>query len=173
MKTSTKLVENNLGLVHHALKNIYIDPQWGADYEDLFQIGCIGLLKASKDFDERKGYRFSTLAHLYIRREIYSFTKSQSRIKRGNGKSIVSIDLEVDEAERSTLGELIASDTNVLDEVEARFLYRKLLQKDKRKIVPLLIEGYSTSEIAKKFGVTRVTVNNWRNKLRDEIAMSE
>lgn len=40
------------------------------DYEDIFQIGCIGLIKAGKTFDESKNIKFSTYATTCIKQEI-------------------------------------------------------------------------------------------------------
>ena len=51
--------KNNLGLVWsivHRFKNNYYDK------EDLFQIGCIGLMKAINNFDVHYGVQFSTYA---------------------------------------------------------------------------------------------------------------
>lgn len=54
-----KMIELNLGLVHscaHRFKGR------GIEYEDLFQAGCMGLVKATDAFDETRGVRFSTYA---------------------------------------------------------------------------------------------------------------
>ena len=56
------IVKNNLGLVWsivHRFKNNYYDK------EDLFQIGCIGLMKAINNFDVHYGVQFSTYAYYY------------------------------------------------------------------------------------------------------------
>ena len=53
------IVKNNLGLVWsivHRFKNNYYGK------EDLFQIGCIGLMKAINNFDVHYGVQFSTYA---------------------------------------------------------------------------------------------------------------
>ncbi len=44
------LIEENLGLVRHIVKRF---AGRGYDMEDLFQIGCIGLMKAIDKFDLR------------------------------------------------------------------------------------------------------------------------
>jgi len=54
-----ELVQRNIGLVHscaHKLKGR------GIEYDDIFQAGCIGLLKAVDGFDETRGAAFSTYA---------------------------------------------------------------------------------------------------------------
>ena len=47
-KARDTLVEDNLGLVHYIVKRFL---NRGYEAEDLFQIGCIGLMKAIDQFD--------------------------------------------------------------------------------------------------------------------------
>lgn len=53
------LITENMGLVHacaHRFKGR------GIEYEDLFQAGCIGLIKAADAFDPTRGFKLSTYA---------------------------------------------------------------------------------------------------------------
>ena len=34
----------------------------GVEYDDLFQAGCVGLVKAAENFDDARGVKFSTYA---------------------------------------------------------------------------------------------------------------
>ena len=54
-----ELVENNLGLVH-ACANRFRGR--GVEYDDLFQAGCVGIIKAADNFDPSRGFSFSTYA---------------------------------------------------------------------------------------------------------------
>jgi len=45
-------IENNLGLVHSICKRF---SGRGIEYDDLYQAGCMGLLKAARGFDENRG----------------------------------------------------------------------------------------------------------------------
>ena len=54
-----KKITENIGLVH-SIANRFRNR--GADYDDLFQAGCVGLIKAVDNFDESKGFAFSTYA---------------------------------------------------------------------------------------------------------------
>ena len=74
------LAEENLGLVH-ACANSFRGR--GVDYEDLFQAGCVGLLKAAGGFDESLGYRFSTYAVPAIMGEIKRIFRDGGSIKIG------------------------------------------------------------------------------------------
>lgn len=75
-----KLVEENLGLVHHFIRNhIRGSQDMGAySYEDLYQVGCIGLWKAAKRYVPGNT-KFSTYAYMLIRNEVYSELQRQSK----------------------------------------------------------------------------------------------
>ena len=67
MKSRNKIVEENLGLVHSCCKRF---KGKGIEYEDLYMAGCVGLIKAVDNFDEEKGFAFSTYAVPVIMGEI-------------------------------------------------------------------------------------------------------
>lgn len=72
------MIESNIGLVHSIAKRF---AGRGVDYEDLFQSGCIGLIKAVDNFDESKGYQFSTYAVPVIMGEIKRVFRDGGAIK--------------------------------------------------------------------------------------------
>ncbi|MDE6661853.1 MAG: sigma-70 family RNA polymerase sigma factor [Lachnospiraceae bacterium] len=73
-----KLIEENLGLVRHIVKR-FLDR--GYDAEDLFQIGCIGLMKAIDKFDLSFEVKFSTYAVPMIQGEIKRFLRDDGMVK--------------------------------------------------------------------------------------------
>lgn len=54
-----EMIQNNMGLVHACAHRF---QGRGIEYEDLFQAGCMGLIKATDAFDWSRGVRFSTYA---------------------------------------------------------------------------------------------------------------
>ena len=72
------LVEKNLGLVRFIVKRF---QNRGYDMEDLFQIGCIGLVKAVDQFDTEYNVKFSTYAVPLITGEIKRFLRDDGMIK--------------------------------------------------------------------------------------------
>ena len=72
------LIEENLGLVRHIVKRFL---ERGYDAEDLFQIGCIGLMKAIDKFDLHFDVRFSTYAVPMIQGEIKRFLRDDGMVK--------------------------------------------------------------------------------------------
>lgn len=73
-----KLVTDNMGLINLVVKR-YLG--FGVDYEDLFQIGSVGLVKAAKGFDESKNLKFSTYAVAKIMGEIKTYLRDNGEIK--------------------------------------------------------------------------------------------
>lgn len=75
-----KMIEENIGLVH-AVANRFRGR--GAEYDDLFQSGCIGLIKAVDHFDASRGFAFSTYAVPVIMGEIKRIFRDGGSVKVG------------------------------------------------------------------------------------------
>ena len=75
-----RLVENNLGLVHSCANRF---RGRGAEYDDLFQAGCVGLIKAADNFDESRGFSFSTYSVPVILGEIRRIFRDGGTVKVG------------------------------------------------------------------------------------------
>ena len=58
-RSRNEMIERNMGLVHSCAHRF---QGKGIEYEDLFQAGCMGLIKAVDAFDWERGVRFSTYA---------------------------------------------------------------------------------------------------------------
>ncbi|MFR1707601.1 MAG: RNA polymerase sporulation sigma factor SigF [Clostridium sp.] len=72
------LTEMNLPLVSSISKKFL---NRGYEYDDIFQIGCIGLVKAINNFDENFNVKFSTYAVPMIIGEIKRFLRDDGMIK--------------------------------------------------------------------------------------------
>ncbi|MGN0472791.1 MAG: SigB/SigF/SigG family RNA polymerase sigma factor [Lachnospiraceae bacterium] len=73
-----QVVRENLGLIRHSIKRFV---GRGYDSEDLYQIGCMGLLKAVDRFDETYDVCFSTYAVPMIQGEIRRFMRDDGLVK--------------------------------------------------------------------------------------------
>lgn len=73
-----KMIVGNIGLVH-CIANRFIGR--GAEYDDLYQAGCVGLIKAVDNFDESRGFLFSTYAVPVIMGEIKRLFRDGGAIK--------------------------------------------------------------------------------------------
>ncbi len=73
-----EFIQNNLGLVHSICKRF---SGRGIEYDDLYQAGCIGLIKATDAFDETKGFSFSTYAVPVIMGEVRRLFRDGGAVK--------------------------------------------------------------------------------------------
>lgn len=73
-----RLVSDNLGLVHAVARRF---ENRGHDREEIFQIGCIGLMKAIDKFDVSLNLAFSTYAVPMITGEIRRFLRDDGMVK--------------------------------------------------------------------------------------------
>lgn len=73
-----KILKENNGLIWSLVKR-FIGK--GYEIEDLYQIGCIGFIKAVKRFDINFNYQLSTFAVPYILGEIKKFIRDDGIIK--------------------------------------------------------------------------------------------
>ena len=73
-----ELIEGNLRLVLSVIQKF---AGRGENADDLFQVGCIGLLKAVENFDKTKEVRFSTYGVPMIAGEIRRYLRDNSSIR--------------------------------------------------------------------------------------------
>jgi RNA polymerase sigma-B factor len=70
-----RLVQMNFGLIRK--ESHYWINQCHESYEDLLQVGCLGLINAIERFDIGKGHAFSSFAIPYIRGEIQHYLRDK------------------------------------------------------------------------------------------------
>lgn len=75
-----EIVGSNLGLVHSCANRF---RGRGIEYDDLYQAGCLGLVKAAKNFDSSLGFAFSTYAVPVILGEIKRLFRDGGSVKIG------------------------------------------------------------------------------------------
>ena len=73
-----RLVEENAGLIWSIARRFF---GRGVDPDDLFQLGCVGFLKAVEGFDTGFGTQFSTYAVPKIAGEIRRFLRDDGAVK--------------------------------------------------------------------------------------------
>ena len=77
-RAKEQLLTENVSLIKCIVKR-YLNK--GVEYDDLFQLGSLGFLKAVAGFDEKFGVRFSTYAVPMIAGEIKRFMRDDGSIK--------------------------------------------------------------------------------------------
>lgn len=156
-----KKVEDNMGLVGKVIKDKVRDMNSipGYSYDDLFQIGCIGLCKAVAT---DKGGTFSTYAYRLIWNEICDALAHSSR---KYSKEDSTDDVKASYLQRE-------DDTNT----DARIELFDIIQKAKLNASPsvalgidallLMNNGYTAKEIGKYYGKSTNIVTALVSKAR-------
>lgn len=157
------LVEENMGLIGKVIKDRVhnIDRIGIFSYDDLFQIGSVGLCKAAATYNSVNG-KFSTYAYVLIRNEIFNaleyatFRKSREEL------------LDVEIMPRRAL--FVDTEPELTYELKETFASSLRLTNGttKKGIVALLLmtKGYTCREIGEKMGVPANHVTAWVSKAR-------
>lgn len=77
-QAKTRLVEENSPLIKSVIRRY---KNKGVEYDDLYQLGCIGFLKAIRNFSADFGVKFSTYAVPMIAGEVKRFLRDDGYIK--------------------------------------------------------------------------------------------
>ena len=80
LENRNAFVERNMGLVYLCAKKL---SGRGAEFDDLVQAGCVGLIKAADAFDPGRGLAFSTYAVPVILGEIKRLFREGGAVKVG------------------------------------------------------------------------------------------
>ena len=184
-----RLVEANQGLVWSVVRR-YLPS--GQDREDLYQLGCLGLLKAIQGFDLAFGTQFSTYAVPKIAGEIRRFLRDDGLVKvsRGQKEQAQAIcrardRLTAQLGREPTLSEL-ARDTglapediaaadlatasvaspeeDLVERVALRTAIDRLPQQQRMLILLRYYKGLTQDKTAKILGVSQVQVSRLEKK---------
>ncbi len=81
-KATETLLNSNMGLIWSVARRFF---GRGVDGDDLYQLGCLGFLKAIEGFDTAYGTQFSTYAVPKIAGEIRRFLRDDGTVKVSRG----------------------------------------------------------------------------------------
>ena len=79
-EATSRVLEQNSGLIWAVVRRYYGK---GVEPEDLYQLGCLGFLKAVRGFDADYGTQFSTYAAQKIAGEIRRYLRDNGAVKVG------------------------------------------------------------------------------------------
>lgn len=102
MQDRNTLIEDNVRLVHSCCKRFV---GRGIEYEDIFQVGCIGLLKAADGFDESRGLCFSTYAVPNILGEIKRMFRDTGAVKVSRAIKELSLKVQREKEKVEKMGQ--------------------------------------------------------------------
>ena len=161
-----KLIEGNLRLVLSVIQRF---DKRGESPDDLFQVGCIGLMKAINNFDPTKQVRFSTYGVPMIAGEVRRYLRDNSAIRVSRSiRDVAYRVLQCKEAMVSKLGREPS-----LDEVSAEMsLPREEVAEALDAVCapvslhdPVYADGSDPLTVMDQVGDTRNTEEGWMESI--------
>lgn len=159
-----KLVEENMGLVGRVIKDCVhgLSPGSIYGYDDLHQIGCIGLCKAARTTTPGHG-AFSTYAYILIRHEIFDALDYATR--RGREQATDPSELPCVSLEDEDIGQT-ESCRELLDLLDRAETTATGVTAKGIRAIRLLAQGYTSREIGERYGIPANHVTAWVSKAR-------
>jgi RNA polymerase sigma factor (sigma-70 family) len=181
--TPHDLAEQNLGLIGFVIRkwHRHLPPE---EQDEAYQDGYIGLLRAAEKFDPQKGWAFSTYAVFWVRRFIMQGREEREGINYRRAVRAGSSYLEP-KSLSTVLGDGIdLADTLIAaEDVEATVGRRVLAAQvaaratrmcaddiDRAALARLTGEGETLVAAEARLGVSRQTVLNRQNRMRNRLA---
>ena len=187
------LVLENLQLVKKVASKIYYRiPKGEIEFDELVNIGVIGLMKAIEKYDKDKA-KFSTYAYIKIRGEILDYLRSldilprglREKIKKGeivdenmdipisNSAIFLSIEKSINKTDNLKFIDILVSKLETPEEyAEKSELKEKLLkvlntlsEKEKQILQMIFFEEKDLKEISKKLNISVSRISQIKSQL--------
>lgn len=167
-----KLVEDNLKLISYSLNLLKVT--WNEDY---FQQGVLELIRCAENYDESKGYKFSTYATKCITLKLKDYIKRDFVIKpkltgEGGGKvygpptiPFYTVVHQTHDNRPITLQDMLATDFkwDYVDlKIELEDLVKKgiLTEKQLNLFIDVAVNNYSQRYICKKYKIKKTKIED-------------
>ena len=167
------LIEGNLRLVLSVIQRF---TNRGESVDDLFQVGCVGLIKAIDNFDISQPVKFSTYGVPMIVGEIRRYLRDNSAIRvsrsmRDTAYRVLQVrDRLIAESQREPTVEQIAKELGIPRE-EVVFAMDAIVDPVSL-YEPVYSDGGDTTCVMDQIGDTKNTDENWTDRiaLKDALA---
>ena len=166
------LLESYKDLVNMKVSKYYII---GAEKEDIFQEGMIGLFKAIKGFEKDKQNSFKTFANLCIERQLITAIKTSNRQKHMPLNSYLSLNTPAYEEDSDSLLEILDFHTaeDPLDTITKKEYYKyiednieKNLSDFEKQVLQKYAQGQSYVDIANQLDSNVKSIDNAIQRIR-------
>lgn len=179
--------EEHLGMVYKIAKDVS-EKYRDCTFDDAFQNGAIGLMKAIETFDDKKGVKFST--HAY--RVVYGYalhtyyrdswlTKNQYNPKTKLYDRVSALPLYMDERVANSendegYGYFLGADDNTeretINKLEVDRIMSMLTEEERELIIKIYYKDMRYTEIGKEMGMTPSGIKHREKKILEKIRRS-
>ena len=161
-------------MVRKICNDVY-NESYHIDIDDMFQTGCVGLVKAANSFDPSKISSFTSYAYRVVKNEIFYMY----RIIRTRNKAdmyAISLDqkytVDNNKDEDVTLGDMMPARMDTLDEAITHTNYNRFIQsmtKREQQIWKLYELGANQRKIARMMNLSQSYVSRLLKKLKERL----
>jgi len=166
------LIKKNLILCYHTLRKIRMFKYEIFDYDDLFSITLLGMLKAIEQFDPSRNIKFSTFASFKMHNAVLDLMRTY---ERKNSKNNLHIDGSLGyDSPNSSFYELLNDKDNTIDNLVVtktviRDIFNKLSER-KKLILSEKMKGRTLKQIAEKVGISEIAISYNIRVIRQKMA---
>ena len=168
-----ELVETNLDIVDRVIRRcIKVSARPLLTYEDFYQVGCEALCRAAMKYNPELG-SFEAFGSKTVYNAMIDYCRKQ------NGAASRIADLLVDEDSNEPVAfEFVGDDPEYADVLILRQLHAQFEEVKSRysgialrgiEAMELKCYGFTTTEIAEKYGTTVNNVNAWISRARSKL----
>ena len=172
--------EDHIELVHHIAKKFRDNDIF--DYDDLVGYGMIGLVKAAKDFDETKGFKFSTYAvpkiYFSIKQAFRDYSgricnrEARLKIYGSDNLPLVFSHFIVENTNGDCINvEFTSGDTTdeIIDKVNLDIALSKLDKRMQDIFYLYYVKGLNQTEVGIKVGLSQISVSRKLAKIKKHL----
>ena len=160
-RLNNELVTENVKLVYFIYEKLSKNEITVRYKDDIVSEGMIGLIKAAKNFEPDKGYKFATYAACCIRNQMLMFLRKLNRQVPYEISLTTVVGKDKDGGELYLMDTLEADSGNPEDGIE-RLIFDEFIsaqnEKD-RTIVAMIRKGHKQKDIGDKIGMKQSTVS--------------
>lgn len=163
------LINKNTGLIWGIVKK-FIGK--GYETDDLYQIACMGFIKAIKRFDKSYKVKLSTYAVPYILGEIKKFIRDDGIIKISRsikelGFKVLMESINDESNERKIFSEL-DEQTKIVEKITVEELVENLNTRDKEIIKLRFYKEKTQRQVGEILGISQVQVSRIEKRILSE-----
>ncbi len=174
-----EIIESNKALIYKIIKDYYYASKNALDMEDVYQAGCLGLLKAVRNFKPELGNKFVTYAYYLIRGEVQriyeehtkrEMTMSDIQIRNSDGLVMESQEaMDYIRYDRKNWEDEWNHQKTTDDKIMVDDLLKKVTPLQKKILVYRYYDDLSQKEIGELINKSQVFVSREEKRARKKL----
>ena len=144
------------------------------NYEDYYQLACMAVWKAFRDYDITRGASFPTFARWKLKEALSNEKTKESRIKRNlsDDISVIYLDSFIGQDGEDSQHEILGTSSfeeDLIDTLHIEYIVNQLTEYEAR-LMPVLLNKISGADFARMEGTSRSNICNQTSRLKKKLA---